>query len=52
MLKEREIVSLFMTCGILEHMARDIIKNNPEILQMTTKHVEDMKAVVREVGEV
>jgi len=47
-LREREVVNLFMACGIFEHIAKDIYKSCPELAAITEKHVDDFKLVLRE----
>jgi len=47
-LREREIINLFMACGIFDHIAKDIYKSCPELATITEKHVEDFKQVLRE----
>lgn len=48
-LKERELVNLFMACGILEHIAKDIIRSSQELKHINDKNSEDFKQLVREV---
>jgi hypothetical protein len=50
-LKEKEIVSLFMACGILEHVAKDIVKSCSELKDLTDNISEDFKIVLREVSK-
>jgi len=50
-LSQREMVRLFMVCGIDENIAQDIIKSHPEMV-LTNKHVEDYKLVLREAMNV
>lgn len=47
-LKEREIVHLFMGAGIYQHIAQDILKNCSEILTLNEKEGEQYKVVLRE----
>eukprot|EP01114_Cavostelium_apophysatum_P021797 TRINITY_DN7698_c0_g1_i2.p1 TRINITY_DN7698_c0_g1~~TRINITY_DN7698_c0_g1_i2.p1 ORF type:complete len:381 (+),score=135.38 TRINITY_DN7698_c0_g1_i2:38-1180(+) len=47
-LKEREIINIFMACGILEHIAKDIFRACPELKDLTDKNGEDFKGVIRE----
>ena len=48
-LSEREIIGIFMSCGIYENVAKDIVKNTPELSGMTERSGEIFKAVLREV---
>ncbi len=48
-LREREIINIFMACGIFEHVAKDIIKSCPELKGITDKHSDDFKVILREV---
>lgn len=48
-LREREIINALMGCGIYEQVAKEIVKNSPSVLTLTTEHLESFKIVVREV---
>jgi len=47
-LKEREIINLLMSCGLLENIARDILKICPEVNTLTEKIAEVFKTILRE----
>jgi hypothetical protein len=48
-LREREIVDLFMTAGVYESTAKDIVKSIPELSGMTEKQADIYKVILREV---
>jgi len=47
-LREREVVDLFMACGIYEHTAKDIVKTIPELTGATEKQGDTFKVLLRE----
>jgi hypothetical protein len=50
-IREREIVSVFLACGIYENIAKDIVKNTPELAVMTEKSADVFKSILREVNK-
>ena len=49
-IREREIINVFLACGVYENIAKDIVKTTPELALMTEKSADVFKSVLREVN--
>jgi hypothetical protein len=47
---KRELINIFMACGVFEHIAKEIVKNHPQLTQqLLVTEADEYKNVLREV---